>query len=96
MAKKGLKFLSKIQNSHFCKKFDIFFRFFHRSSAKSRRTGQRKVSELPVPISQGLRPGMEPSQPAIATPDPDPCLPPAPHRGTCACTYIHALSSVLT
>jgi len=33
--------LSKIQNSDFCKKFEIFFRFFHRSSAKSRRTAKR-------------------------------------------------------
>jgi len=41
MAKKGLPFLSKIQNSNFCQKFDIFIRFFHRSSAKSRRTAKR-------------------------------------------------------
>jgi len=41
MAKKGLEFLSKIQNSDFCQKFEIFFRFFHRSSAKSRRTAKR-------------------------------------------------------
>jgi len=27
MAKKGLKFLSKIQNSDFCKKFDFFLVF---------------------------------------------------------------------
>jgi len=41
MAKKGLTFLSKIQTSDFCQKFDIFFWFFHRSSAKSRRTDKR-------------------------------------------------------
>jgi len=40
---KGLKFLSKIQNSHFCEKFEIFFRFFHRSLAKSRRTAKTKI-----------------------------------------------------
>jgi len=38
---KGLKFLSKIQNSDFCKKWTFFFQFFHRSSAKSRRTAKR-------------------------------------------------------
>jgi len=38
---KGLKLLSKIQNSDFCQKSDIFLRFFHRSSAKSRRTAKR-------------------------------------------------------
>jgi len=41
MAKKGFQFLSKIRDSGFCQKFDIFFRFFHRSSAKSRRTAKR-------------------------------------------------------
>jgi len=35
------KILSKIQNSDFCQKFYIFFRFFHRSSAKSKRTAKR-------------------------------------------------------
>jgi len=41
MANKGLKVLSNIQNSDFCQKFDIYFLFFNRSSAKSRRTAKR-------------------------------------------------------
>jgi len=44
MAKKGFKFLSKIQNSDFWQKCDIFFRFFYRSSAKSRRTAIRPTA----------------------------------------------------
>jgi len=38
--KKGFKIFSKIRNSDFCQKCDIFFRFFHRSLAKSRRTAK--------------------------------------------------------
>jgi len=41
LAKKGFTFLSKIQNSDFCQKCEIFFWFFHRSSANSRRTAKR-------------------------------------------------------
>jgi len=44
MAKKGLKLLSKIQSSDFCQKFDFFFRFFHRSSDKSRRKPKRPTA----------------------------------------------------
>jgi len=36
--------LSKIRNSDFCKKFDFFFQFFHRSSAKPRRTDKRPTA----------------------------------------------------
>jgi len=44
MAKKGLTFVSKIQSSDFCQKFDFFFRFFHRSSDKSRRKPKRPTA----------------------------------------------------
>jgi len=39
--KMGSNFFLKIQNSVFCRKCDIFFRFFHCSSAKLRRTAKR-------------------------------------------------------
>jgi len=39
--KNGFKFFSKIQNSDFCQKWEIFFRFLHRSLAKLRRTAKR-------------------------------------------------------
>jgi len=41
MAKKRWTFLSKKTKFRFLSKFDIFFLFFHRSSAKSRRTAKR-------------------------------------------------------
>jgi len=40
---KGLKFLSKLRNSDFCQKFDIFCWFFHCSSLNSRRTAKRQT-----------------------------------------------------
>jgi len=41
--KKVFRLSSKIQVSDFCQKCDIFFRFFLRSSAKSRSTAKRET-----------------------------------------------------
>jgi len=57
LAKKGLQFLWKMRDLNFCQKWDIFFRFFNRSLAKSRRTSKRPtvliswLEMLTIPIT---------------------------------------------
>jgi len=41
MARNRVKIFVKNKNSDFCQKCEIFFRFFNRSLAKSRRTAKR-------------------------------------------------------